>query len=81
MKLNTDLDIILRYLYKKCHEFIIIMLTEGLTFSPSQIEEFIEALKISISLAVSAVPEGLVVVITVVLSIGMRKMADRNAAA
>jgi Ca2+-transporting ATPase len=30
-------------------------------------------------LAVSAVPEGLVVVITVVMSIGMRKMADKNA--
>jgi Ca2+-transporting ATPase len=28
---------------------------------------------------VSAVPEGLVVVITVVMSIGMRRMADRNA--
>jgi len=37
------------------------------------------AFEISISLAVSAVPEGLVVVITVVMSIGMRKMADRNA--
>ncbi|MHA2186505.1 MAG: HAD-IC family P-type ATPase, partial [Promethearchaeota archaeon] len=38
-----------------------------------------EAFEISISLAVSAVPEGLIVVITVVMSIGMRKMADRNA--
>ncbi len=60
-------------------EFIIIMATEGLTFSPEQIDEFVEALEISISLAVSAVPEGLVVVITVVLSIGMKKMAARNA--
>ncbi len=41
--------------------------------------ELIEAFEISISLAVSAVPEGLIVVITVVMSIGMRKMADRNA--
>ncbi|MFX0076147.1 MAG: cation-translocating P-type ATPase, partial [Candidatus Hermodarchaeota archaeon] len=60
-------------------EFIIILVSEGVTFSEYQIGEFIEALEISISLAVSAVPEGLVVVITVVLSIGMRKMADRNA--
>ena len=60
-------------------EFIIIMVTEGLTFSDSQINEIVEAFEISISLAVSAVPEGLIVVITVVMSIGMRKMADRNA--
>ncbi|NHJ20004.1 MAG: cation-translocating P-type ATPase [Candidatus Lokiarchaeota archaeon] len=60
-------------------EFIIIVATEGLTFSDTEIQELVEALEISISLAVSAVPEGLVVVITVVLSIGMRKMADRNA--
>ena len=45
----------------------------------SEIESLIDAFKVAISLAVSAVPEGLVVVITVVLSIGMRKMADRNA--
>ena len=43
------------------------------------LDELIEAFEISISLAVSAVPEGLIVVITVVMSIGMRKMADRNA--
>jgi Ca2+-transporting ATPase len=60
-------------------EIIIILVTEGLVFSAEEIEEIIEALKISISLAVSAVPEGLVVVITVVLSIGMKKMAGRNA--
>jgi Ca2+-transporting ATPase len=60
-------------------ELIIIMVTEGLTFTESQVSEIIEAFEISISLAVSAVPEGLVVVITVVMSIGMRKMADKNA--
>jgi len=45
----------------------------------TEIERMIDAFKVAISLAVSAVPEGLVVVITVVLSIGMRKMANRNA--
>jgi Ca2+-transporting ATPase len=60
-------------------EFILILSTEGLKFSVSEVEEIVEAFKISISLAVSAVPEGLIVVITVVMSIGMRKMADRNA--
>ncbi|MFX0060135.1 MAG: cation-translocating P-type ATPase [Candidatus Heimdallarchaeota archaeon] len=60
-------------------ELIIILATEGLAFGPTEINEIIEAFEISISLAVSAVPEGLIVVITVVMSIGMRKMADRNA--
>ena len=54
-------------------EFIILLATEFV------FDELIEAFEISISLAVSAVPEGLIVVITVVMSIGMRKMADRNA--
>jgi len=60
-------------------EFFIIIATEGLDFGPEEIDHIIAALTISISLAVSAVPEGLIVVITVVMSIGMRKMADRNA--
>lgn len=54
-------------------ELIILLVTEF------NLDELIEAFEISISLAVSAVPEGLIVVITVVMSIGMRKMADRNA--
>ena len=54
-------------------ELIILLLTEF------NFDELIVAFEISISLAVSAVPEGLVVVITVVMSIGMKKMADRNA--
>ena len=60
-------------------ELIIILITTGFTFGPTEINEIIEAFEISISLAVSAVPEGLIVVITVVMSIGMRKMADKNA--
>ena len=54
-------------------ELIILLLTEF------NFDELIQAFEISISLAVSAVPEGLVVVITVVMSIGMKKMAARNA--
>ncbi|MFX0031030.1 MAG: cation-translocating P-type ATPase [Candidatus Hodarchaeota archaeon] len=60
-------------------ELIIILATEGFSFGEAEINEIIEAFEIAISLAVSAVPEGLIVVITVVMSIGMRKMADKNA--
>ncbi|MFX0142171.1 MAG: cation-translocating P-type ATPase, partial [Candidatus Hodarchaeota archaeon] len=60
-------------------ELMIILISHGFTIPESEIEEIVFAFEISISLAVSAVPEGLVVVITVVMSIGMRKMADRNA--
>ena len=60
-------------------ELIIILVTEGFVFTPEQIDEIIEAFEIAISLAVSAVPEGLIVVITVVMSIGMKKMANKNA--
>ncbi|MHA2182542.1 MAG: cation-translocating P-type ATPase, partial [Promethearchaeota archaeon] len=55
-------------------ELILVLVTPG-----GGLDEIIEAFEISISLAVSAVPEGLIVVITVVMSLGMRKMADRNA--
>ena len=42
-------------------------------------ENIIETFLTAISLAVSAIPEGLVVVVTIVLSIGVTRMAKRNA--
>ena len=60
-------------------ELILIFFFEGLGFQPNKVEEIINALTVSISLAVSAVPEGLVVIITVTHAIGMRKIANRNA--
>jgi Ca2+-transporting ATPase len=60
-------------------ELIIVLMTEGFLFTESEIDELITAFEMAISLAVSAVPEGLIVVITIVMSIGMRNMANRNA--
>ncbi|MHA1197592.1 MAG: HAD-IC family P-type ATPase [Promethearchaeota archaeon] len=60
-------------------ELFLVLISYNWTIPASSLDELIVAFEIAISLAVSAVPEGLVVVITVVMSIGMRKMADRNA--
>lgn len=73
--LQKKLDALGKRLVYVCLALIGIVFTLGLLRG----EKVIEMLLISLSLAVAAIPEGLPAAVTIALSIGVRKMAEKKA--
>ena len=59
---------------------IIIGIIAAIVFALNILEEipFVESLLVSISLAVAAIPEGLPAIVTIVLSLGVKRLADKK---
>lgn len=77
---DTPLQIQLKKLSKLLAILVIIICAA--VFGVSYVRQnttVLEDLMIAVSLAVAAIPEGLTAVVTIVLSIGMNRMADRKA--
>lgn len=73
--LQRSLNQLGKYLGIICLAVSAIVFAEGLLFGGDVLEMFMTA----VSLAVAAIPEGLPAVVTIVLALGMKRMADQNA--
>ena len=58
---------------------VVVMATIFLISDISSVSDAVEVLLLGVSLAVAAVPEGLPAILSVVLAVGVRKMAERKA--
>lgn len=72
--LQRNLDKLGKYLTVAIIVVAIIMFVVGL----NQGRDWLDMMLVSISLAVAAIPEGLPAIVTIILSIGTQRMADRN---
>ena len=58
---------------------VVVMVVTALVNGISSLSEFVTVLLLGVSLAVAAVPEGLPAILSIVLAIGVQRMARRNA--
>lgn len=73
--LQRNLNQLGKWLGIVCLAVCVVVFLEGIIMGG----EFLEMFMTAVSLAVAAIPEGLPAVVTIVLALGMKRMADRHA--
>lgn len=75
--LQRSLNQLGKWLALLCLIVCAIVFVEEVWVDPSK-ENILEAFKTAVALAVAAIPEGLAAIVTIVLAIGMKRMADKH---